>query len=341
METKDYLRAWGRILAGRTPFLSIEITKECPLRCPGCYAYGDDHLGGSVLLRQVRDYRGEDLVNGILHLVDEHRPLHVSLVGGEPLVRFRELCQLLPLLSARGVHTQVVTSAVRPIPLEWRSIPRLTITVSIDGLQPEHDARRKPATYDRILKHIEGHRIVVHCTITRQMTERPGYLREFVEFWSAREEVRKVWMSIFTPQKGETSYEILPPDVRLCVIDELLELSRRFKKLELPRRLLDVYRRPPASPQECAFARATRSITADLRRSITPCHFGGDPDCSQCGCIASAAMSAVSRYVLPTGIEVNQLFQLSQRIGGWVATIRESASLKPAEADSQVSEAGS
>ena len=31
--------------------LSIEITRECPLHCPGCYAYGDTHLGGSVTLR--------------------------------------------------------------------------------------------------------------------------------------------------------------------------------------------------------------------------------------------------------------------------------------------------
>ena len=35
------LAAWGRILTGYAPALSIEITKECPLRCPGCYAYGD------------------------------------------------------------------------------------------------------------------------------------------------------------------------------------------------------------------------------------------------------------------------------------------------------------
>ena len=42
------ISAWGRILAGYTPSLSIEITRECPLRCPGCYAYGDDHLGGEM-----------------------------------------------------------------------------------------------------------------------------------------------------------------------------------------------------------------------------------------------------------------------------------------------------
>src|SRR5262249_32800239 len=151
--------AWGRILAGHMPALSIEITRECPLRCPGCYAYNDDHLGGEVTLREVRDYKGQELIDGFMGLVDKYRPLHVSIAGGEPLVRCRELDPLLPILSRRGIHTQVVTSAVREIPKHWRAVPRLSIVVSIDGLQPEHDVRRTPATYDRILKNIVGQKI--------------------------------------------------------------------------------------------------------------------------------------------------------------------------------------
>ncbi|PYV29775.1 MAG: radical SAM protein, partial [Acidobacteria bacterium] len=217
MKTRHILQAWGKILAGRFPSLSIEVTRECPLSCPGCYAYGNDHLGGALVLRGVRDFKGQELIDGILKIVEAYRPLHVSLVGGEPLVRHRELTALLPLLEARNIHTQVVTSAVRPIPDEWREHRNLNVAVSIDGLQPEHDARRKPATYTHILKHIAGHRITVHCTITRQMTERPGYLREFLDFWSPRPEVRRIWFSLFTPQKGETSYEILPRQVRAGV----------------------------------------------------------------------------------------------------------------------------
>ena len=34
----------GANSAGLPPFLSIEITKECPLKCPGCYAYEPGHL---------------------------------------------------------------------------------------------------------------------------------------------------------------------------------------------------------------------------------------------------------------------------------------------------------
>src|SRR5258707_13444739 len=132
----DVLRAWGRILAGYRPNISIEIRRECPLRCPGCYAYGDDHLGGDVTLRGLADYKGDELVKRFMALVDRHRPLHVSIVGGEPLVRFRELGQILPQLAERRIHTQLVTSAVRPIPQDWAILPRRQMVVPIDALQP-------------------------------------------------------------------------------------------------------------------------------------------------------------------------------------------------------------
>src|ERR671912_2145729 len=220
------ITAWGRILRGYRPALSIEITRECPLRCPGCYAYGTEHLGGGLTLREVSDYKGDELVARFFELVDEHRPIHVSIIGGEPLFRFRELGQILPRLADRGIHTQVVTSAVRPIPLEWAPLRRIQIVVSIDGLQPEHDKRRTPATYDRILKHIRGHQVTVHCTITRQQVQREGYIEEFIRFWSANEDTRQIWMSLYTPQVGEVSEEILTPADRERVVATLMVLRR-------------------------------------------------------------------------------------------------------------------
>ncbi len=275
------------------------------------------------MLKQVSDFKGQELVDGIMNLVSEAKPLHVSLVGGEPLVRFRELNVLLPMLSSRGIHVQVVTSAVRPIPPEWSRIRNLNIAVSIDGLQPEHDARRTPATYDRILKHIEGHRITVHCTITRQMTLRPGYLREFMEFWSAKEEVWRIWVSLYTPQMGEASLEILPSETRHAVIDDLLKLRMEFPKLDLPSSYLQVFRNPPKDPSDCIFARTTKAITADLKRVITPCQFGGKPDCSQCGCLASAGMAAAARHRLPFGMDVASLYQISYKVGQQIAGLRK------------------
>ena len=316
------IAAWGRILTGYTPALSIEITRECPLQCPGCYAYGNEHLGGEVTLRDVRDYKGQELIDGVKALVDRLRPLHVSIVGGEPLVRYRELGVILPALAARGIYTQVVTSAVREIPREWTEIPHLSIVVSIDGLQPEHDVRRTPATYDRVLKHIVGHQITVHCTVTSQLVHRPGYLDEFLRFWSKREETRKIWFSLYTPQIGEESVERLTPRDRERVVADLRALRLRYPKLEAPKGLIDVYANPPSSPEECVFARTTTTISADLTTRITPCQFGGSPDCSQCGCIASAALSAVGRHHLLGVIPVGSLFKGSMKVGQQVRRLR-------------------
>ena len=302
------------------PSLSIEITKECPLRCPGCYAYEEAHLAGDLTLRQLVDTKGSDLVRKTLDLVDTHRPLHLSIVGGDPLVRYRELEQLLPQITGRGIHVQVVTSAFRPLAAEWASLPRLTIAVSIDGLQPEHDARRKPATYDRIVKNISGQHVTVHCTITGQMMKRPGYLEEFVRTWDSNGDVARIWMSMFTPQRGADSPECLTGEERSRAVSELLALRGRYSKLQMPEQLLREFLKPPESPGRCIFAQTTATFSADFQTRIAPCQFGGDPDCSRCGCFASMGLAAIGNHKLGGFIPVGALFRASTRAGRLVAS---------------------
>ena len=311
----DLVRAGGGLLRGHRPLLSIEITRECPLRCPGCYAFEPGHLNGAGTLRQLSDLKGDALVAGVLDLVHRHRPLHVSIVGGEPLVRYRELEVLLPQLAAMGLHVQLVTSAVRPIPTAWRDLPHFSLAVSIDGLAPEHDLRRAPATYDRILKHIAGHWITVHCTITRQQVVRPGYLEEFSTFWSLRPEVRRIWFSLYTPQQGDTNPERLRPEDRVTLVKELARLRGLFPKVDIPRGVVEGYLQPPASPRECIFAQTTRCFSADLSTRITPCQFGGKPICSECGCMASAGLAALGRLKLAGVVPIGALIRFSANFG--------------------------
>ena len=322
MQVAEILGAWKTILVGRKPSLSIEITKECPLRCPGCYAYEEGHLPGDLTFRQLTDSKGDELVRKTLALVDLHKPLHLSIVGGDPLVRYRELEQLLPLLSKRGIHVQVVTSAFRPMALEWATLPRLNIAVSIDGLQPEHDLRRKPATYERILKNISGQRVTVHCTITGQMMKRPGYLEEFVRFWDANRDVARIWMSMFTPQRGADSPECLTREERAKAVADLLVLRLNFPKLQMPESALREFLDPPKSPADCIFAQTTETVSADFQTRISPCQFGGDPDCSRCGCFASMGLAAVGNHKLGGFLPVGALFQASLRVGRLVAATR-------------------
>jgi MoaA/NifB/PqqE/SkfB family radical SAM enzyme len=330
MKKSEVIHAWARILSGRAPSLSIEITKECPLRCPGCYAFDEAHLGGTTQLRELADFKGDDLVSKVLAVIDELKPLHVSLVGGDPMVRYREVEALLPQIEARGVHTQLVTSAFRVIPAEWATkYKKLNVVVSIDGLQPEHDARRKPATYERILKNIKGGRITVHSTITSQIVERPGYLDEFLHFWSSQPEVAKVWFSIFTPQRGATDPEILSAAQRTAVIADLRQLRRKYPVLDMPDQVIREIETPPASPEECIFARTTEIISADLTTRVTPCQFGGDPDCAQCGCIASMGLAAVGHFPVAGKLTAGHLFLASDRIGKQFRKVQRAFSRKP------------
>jgi sulfatase maturation enzyme AslB (radical SAM superfamily) len=274
-------------------------------------------------LRSLSDFKGDELVRRVLEVVDDHQPLHLSIVGGDPLVRYREMNQLLPEIVKRNIHVQVVTSAFRQIPPEWSAIRNLNICVSVDGLQPEHDERRKPATYERILKNISGHQVTVHCTITGQMMRRTGYLEEFLNFWSARPEVKRIWFSVFTPQKGAASDEILTPVERNQVVEDLLRLRPLHPKLDMVEGHIKNILRPPASPEVCIFAQTTTTISADLKTRVEPCQFGGDPDCSQCGCVASTGLARVGDVKVVAGITAGDLFHISNRFSKAVARRRK------------------
>jgi sulfatase maturation enzyme AslB (radical SAM superfamily) len=317
VQTPQILQAWGKILKGEHPSLSIEITRECPLRCPGCYAFDDAHLGGGQTLRDLNDRKGQFLIDGVLEVVDDLKPLHLSIVGGDPLVRYRELESLVPQLLARGIHVQIVTSAFRKMSPDWAHLQNLHIVVSIDGLQPEHDKRRAPATYERILKNIAGQKVTIHSTITAQMMKCPGYLEEFLKFWTPRPEIKKVWFSLFTPQVGDQLPEILSIEERQRAIKEMTQLRKQFAKLDMAEGLIRQFAAPPQSPDDCVFARTTQTLSADLQTKITPCQFGGNPDCAACGCIASMGLAAIAAHKLGGFLPVGAIFKASIAIGQW------------------------
>lgn len=303
--------------------LSIEVTRECPLHCPGCYAYTDAHLGeNGPNLRSVADHRGDDLVKGVIRLVDEHQPLHVSLVGGEPLVRHRELSRVLPELSARGIFTLVVTSGVIPIPESWHKLPRVTIAVSVDGNPEDHDVRRRPATYARILRNIEGRKVNIHWTVVRKNVEEPGYMDRYLHFWNSRPEVHRIWVSVYTPQIGEESAERLTESNRRALASYFNSVAGRYPKLLMRAGLMDAFLLPPESPAACLFSKLSVNYTADLRTRVEPCVFGGTPNCAECGCSISMGMHWLGEINIAAGLRARHLIKGSLAIGRAVNRLR-------------------
>jgi hypothetical protein len=110
------------------------------------------------------------------------------------------------------------------------------------------------------------------------------------------------------------------------VMHELRRLRPMFPKLDMHDIVIDEIENPPSSPEECIFARTTQTISADLKTEITPCQFGGDPDCSQCGCIASMGLAAVGHYKVVGNLTAGNLFLASDRFGKGLRKVRESFS---------------
>src|ERR1017187_5186577 len=94
--------AWSRVLHGYKPFLALEITKSCPLHCSGCYAFHPNHVKGSLGLRELAEFRGQQLVDRVLDLV---RRLHIrhtkSAMTSAPL----------DIAKAAGCRTSALASA--------------------------------------------------------------------------------------------------------------------------------------------------------------------------------------------------------------------------------------
>lgn len=316
MTPLNILQSWGKVLTGKIPMLSIEITRECPLHCPGCYAYGESHLGeGGPNLRSVSDFRGEELVHRVFQLIDTHQPLQVSLVGGEPLMRHRELSHILPELSCRGIYTMVVTSGVIAIPEEWTKLPKITVAVSVDGNPEDHDIRRKPATYERILRNIKGRRVNIHWTVVRNNVEQPGYMDRYLEFWNAQPEVSRIWVSTYTPQLNEESAERLTSDNRRQLAKYFGTVADRFPKLTMHSGLMDAFLTPPANPSTCLFSKLSVNYTADLKTRVEPCVFGGAPNCAECGCSISMGMHWLGELKLAGPLRARHLIRGSLAVG--------------------------
>ena len=109
------------------------------------------------------------------------------------------------------------------------------------------------------------------------------------------------------------------------MVADLLAIRAKYPKLRTPEAMLKSYALPPHSPDDCIFAKTTACVSANFEKPITPCQFGGNPDCANCGCIASATLAAVGRHKLPGGIRVGKLFDASFEIGNRVRAFEKAS----------------
>jgi hypothetical protein len=88
--------------------------------------------------------------------------------------------------------------------------------------------------------------------------------------------------------EGQRRVWLSPPPIGEQIAAELPLLRVRYPKLLANNGISQAIRVPPASPSKCMFARMSTNYSADLSTRVEPCIFGGNPDCSQCGCAISS-----------------------------------------------------
>jgi len=117
-------------------YLELQITDRCNLRCKHCYL--GDGSARELPAPQVRS---------TLRQFEELQGLRVLITGGEPVLhsRFDEINEMLPEFALRKV---LVSNGMQLSQDLLNKLKVHEIQVSIDGLQPAHDAIRGAGAWD-------------------------------------------------------------------------------------------------------------------------------------------------------------------------------------------------
>jgi hypothetical protein len=99
------------------------------------------------------------------------------------------------------------------------------------------------------------------------------------------------------------------------LLAELPRLKTAYPALILPDDNGKAFAESPRNPATCTFSRISVNCSADLRTRIEPCFFGGNPDCSQCGCAVSAALHWLHERPLALGLKYGTVMDWTIAVG--------------------------
>jgi radical SAM protein with 4Fe4S-binding SPASM domain len=126
----------------------LELTHKCNLRCRHCY----------LPRRLAEELTLEELLE-LAHQLVEAGVLQVSIGGGEPLLRFAELVELVKVLVSNGVDVVLATNGTLFGEEEARELRRAglrTVQFSLDGVGATHDAIRGVAgCFERVVEAVK------------------------------------------------------------------------------------------------------------------------------------------------------------------------------------------
>lgn len=300
----------------RNGFGSIDVTKECNLRCRHCYffeqdeAYGDDDSSIEVWEAKLRD------------LKRTARPwefpfLQCTWVGGEPLLRRR----LIERCRKYFRYNTVVTNGTIPLP-HW---PDVSWYISIDGDEELHEyIRDKKGIYKRAIRNVREHpdlNVTIAYCITKQNAR---CVERAVRDW-AEAGARHITFDFYTPIETIDEDLWMDFDERDAMLDKLIALKRIYGDFfVLPERAFHLMKsdRCKRVTDNCLFSK--KSFAFGPQGTLKEkCMMGPKADCDRCGCVVPFYMASLvdRRMILEdTARDIGRVLSAAPgRIAAWVS----------------------
>lgn len=199
-------------------YLFWECTLRCNLRCAHC---GSDCEARSPH-RELETREILDVLDTIAEDFDTSR-IFVSITGGEPLVR-RDLVEVVAHMTRVGLRSCIVTNGTLLGDREAAALVEAgmrTVTVSVDGLEPEHDAVRGAGTFAKALRGLAAARRAGMTTVEAVTCARPANLDGLPALERAvRDAGADLWRLITIDRMGRGGADgardlwLEPPEVR-------------------------------------------------------------------------------------------------------------------------------
>jgi radical SAM protein with 4Fe4S-binding SPASM domain len=128
---------------GWTPRTGVwEITRACNLHCGHCGSSAGTARAGELSTEEARR---------LIEQLGELGTRHLTLSGGEPTLR-EDWPELVRVAVGRGITVNLVTNGqtdAHRLGTLARQTGLVNVAVSLDGLEPTHDALRGPGTFRR------------------------------------------------------------------------------------------------------------------------------------------------------------------------------------------------
>ncbi len=299
----------------RNGFGSIDVTKECNLRCQHCYFFEQDEAYSD------EDRTIEEWEQKLATLAAEKRPwefpfLQCTWVGGEPLMRRK----LIERCRKYFRYNTVVTNGTIPLP-DW---PDVAWYISIDGDEAMHEEiRNKKGIYAKAMRNVREHaalNVTIAYCITKQNAK---CVEQSVIDWAAAG-ARHMTFDFYTPIETIEHDLWMDFEERDRMLDKLIALKRIYGDFfVLPERVFRMMKsdRCKRVTDHCLFAKKAFAFGPAGERK-EKCMMGPKADCDRCGCVVPFYMASLvdRRMIVEDTAQAiaRTLSQSAGRIAAWI-----------------------